>query len=551
MAFVRTWMEVVVDGITTITDVESVSVSMNRGMQVGTASFYLPRTIATVAGDLAWHGKSVKIYACSQGSSSTRLQVFEGTIVEREKRIDAKTLTHYGWTFRAEDYVSVWEAQDFDISLYDDAGFSTDMIAELIEDAGMPNFTRAPAVTIRQFDYTGNGIGLIRAYMEQCGKSQYGGSGSFVGNNFVESTNGVSVTEEVFSVPEANGIKIYNKNNAATFEPTPGTARNFFFTARESWWIPASWMEMGDSYPVLHVIFAVQIKHPKVTINEDMDDIYEALYFGDEEQTFTEMKASDLFDETELKNFADYDPITLIKPRTDDVFTTMYIHKEFDQDSEEPNAALGALVWQLYDEPEQTGHVINALLKELLPTVVTLHIATTNVWDFEEYTEGTLPYIEMEKHVSPDVLEAVAECEYNEMQSTDYTRYRYGLSLVSGVPIPDHGTDGTAGFFMDGGTTDYFIESVSIDWSSGNDVVVNALVRQPSTAVAEYRRISEFSMMRQFKEVVQTTFETLDDAVWVKQEGGAMRFHFNDGTETLVSLSEINMQDNGIIRVKR
>jgi len=521
-------------------------------MQVGTASFYLPKTIATVAGDLGWHGKPVKIYACSQGSSSTRLQVFSGVIVEREKQIDAKTLTHYGWTFRCEDYVSEYEAQTFDISMYDDEGFSTDEVATLISDTGLSNFTPAPANTIRRFEYKGNGIGLVRAYMEQCGKSQYGGSGSFVGTNFVTTMAGVATVAEVFTVPEANGIKIVNRGNTATFVPTPGTSRNIFFSTREAWWIPAAWLDSSDDPATLHVVFGTYIKHPKVVINEDMDSIYEALYFGAEEQSFTEMKLSDLTSESDPILAEDYDPVCLIKPTEDSIETILYIHKTFSVDAEDPaEAKIAALVEVFSDNPEELGHILLLHFKEVLPSVITLHIQTMNVWDIEELTQGTEPLIEMNKQVNPDVLEAVAEIEFNEMQCTDYTKFRYGLSLVPGVPIPDHGTNGLASFFVSEGVTEFFIESTDISWDSGRDVVIDTVIRQPSTATASYRRVSEFSMLRQFKEVIKSTYENLDDAIWVKKEGGSLRFHFEDGSETVIGLSEVNMQDNGIIRVIR
>src|SRR6056297_1563121 len=131
----------------TLTDVTSVDVNLNRGLNPHTASFSMKNTGA----DCDYAGKGVVISAYCTGDVESETEVFRGFIIERQKIIDARSLTHTGWEFECEDVMATWEAYEYAINMYDENG---------IDDSDIASSTRPP----KFYDYGGKFGGYVRHF---------------------------------------------------------------------------------------------------------------------------------------------------------------------------------------------------------------------------------------------------------------------------------------------------------------------------------------------------------------------------------------------------
>jgi hypothetical protein len=541
----------------TLTDITSVDVNLNRGLNPHTASFSLKNT----GTDCDYAGKGVVITAyCNDSGSVVTDEVFRGFVIERKKIIDSRSLTHTGWEFECEDVMATWEAYEYDINMYDENGLSDSDIAPYTRPPKFHDHGSSFNWLIRHFHCNGNAMALFAEFRKQ-GGHVVSGRGDIDG---LSESDNIQIMSQTETVPECEGIKIFYKKNNNAGSGT-GVVKTIFMAKSQQWWVPIAWSEEDDDTGeyVLHIIYQTSIQHTKVSIGSESDATYDALYFDDESQSYTVIDESEIV--TEEGTVPDYDytllgDITLIKPTDNSVNTNIMIHKSYTF-TEAP------------ESEEKTGASLIAQFKKELPDIMSLHISTgaANPRQ-EEYEYGDEPFqqedvgyvvygghktypvvhpfsgeidISLPEVIGTYVLERMAETQF-----TNEKQYQYTYSLVQKIPKPPHGDEGgnlykkISSFAYD--NPDYIVESTRLSWD-GDGVNISTTIRYKSDKTAAYKRISKYNLPRYFKKQMTTEIEKISEADYAKIDGDSIIFTI-DGEDVKISLTDNILTDDGIVR---
>lgn len=541
----------------TLTDVTSVDVTLNRGLNPHTASFSMKNTGA----DCDYAGKGVVISAYCTGDVNSETEVFRGFIIERRKVINAKSLTHTGWEFECEDVMATWEAYEYDINMYDENGIDDSDIAPSTRPPKFYDYGGAFPYYVRHFNCSGNAMALFAEFRKQDGHV-VSGRGDIDG---LSESDNIQVLSSTETVPECEGIQLTYKKNNNTGSGTE-IVKNIFMAKSQQWWVPIAWSEEDDDTGeyTLHIIYQTSVQHTRVVVGSETGAEYEALYFDDEEQTYTVIDESEIAD-SETGTVPDYDYtlfgyITLIKPTANSIHTPIMIHKSYTF-TEAP------------ESEEKTGASLIAQFKKELPDVMALHISTgaANPRQ-EEYEYGSEPFqqedvgyiiyggsksypvinpLSGEVTISlPEVIGTYALERMAEMQFTNEKQYQYTYSLVQKIPIPAHGDEGgdlykkVSSLAYD--NPDYIVESTRLSWD-GDGVNISTTIRYKSDKTAAYKRISKYNLPRYFKKQMTTQIEKISEADYAKIEGDSIIFTIGD-EEVKISLTDNILTDDGIVR---